>query len=292
MSHQFEKRKWHEIRLGDIIKVENNQQFPADLLLLSTSDENGISYVETKNLDGEINLKFKQANKSIHELIYHKDATTLANLHYVCVTKPPNEFIYKFDATLYKTEIDGTIEDRHKFELFNNTSFLLRGCSLRQTEYIIGAAIYVGHHTKSMINSPNLKCKHSSIEMQMNRFVIYIFFMQVVLSAILAICHLILYHSGFDEYKNYIYPDHDENNQKTIIAFFIITFTWIIVCTNFVPISLLVTMETIKFLQGMFMEFDIDMYYKKDMSGYKVQTSTLNEELGQINMSLLIRRVR
>ena len=43
MSHQFEKRKWHEIRLGDIIKVENNQQFPADLLLLSTSDENGIS---------------------------------------------------------------------------------------------------------------------------------------------------------------------------------------------------------------------------------------------------------
>ena len=68
MSHQFEKRKWHEIRLGDIIKVENNQQFPADLLLLSTSDENGISYVETKNLDGEINLKFRQANKSIHEL--------------------------------------------------------------------------------------------------------------------------------------------------------------------------------------------------------------------------------
>ena len=79
MSHQFEKRKWHEIRLGDIIKVENNQQFPADLLLLSTSDENGISYVETKNLDGEINLKFKQANKSIHELIYHKDINPYMN---------------------------------------------------------------------------------------------------------------------------------------------------------------------------------------------------------------------
>ena len=71
MNHQFEKRKWHEIKLGDIIKVENNQQFPADLLLLSTSDENGISYVETKNLDGEINLKFKQANKSIHDIIYN-----------------------------------------------------------------------------------------------------------------------------------------------------------------------------------------------------------------------------
>ena len=32
----------------------------------------------------------------------------------------------------------------------------------------------------------------------------------------------------------------------------------------------------------MFMEFDIDMYSKKDMSGCKVQSFKLNEELGQI----------
>ena len=104
----------------------------------------------------------------------------------------------------------------------------------------------------------------------------------MILSAILSIFYLILYHTGFNEYKKFIYPDHDKENRNILGTFFVSTCTWIIICTNFVPISLLVTMETIKFLQGMFMEFDIDMYYKKDMSGCKVQSSTLNEELGQI----------
>ena len=283
MSHQFEKRKWHEIRLGDIIKVENNQQFPADLLLLSTSDENGISYVETKNLDGEINLKFKQANKSIHELIFQKDTSVLSNLHYVCVTKPPNEFIYKFDATLYKTEVDGTIEDRHNFQLFNNSSFLLRGCSLRQTEYIIGAAIYVGHHTKSMINSPDIKSKHSSVEVEMNKHLVAIFIIQIIISVLLSIAYVIIYSKNFNNLWKYFFA-HEKNEVKTdfMALFFQMAGTWVVINSNFVPISLLVTMETIKFFQALFMEWDIDMLDKETSIGCKVQSSTLNEELGQI----------
>ena len=283
MSRTFENRKWHEIKLGDIIKVENNQQFPADLLLLSTSDENGISYVETKNLDGEINLKFRQANKSIHELIYQKDISELSNLHYVCVTKPPNEFIYKFDATLYKTEIDGAIADHKQFELFNNTSFLLRGCTLRQTEYIIGAAIYVGHHTKSMINSPDLKAKHSSVEIEMNKHLIAIFITQLSISFILSISYVILYSKNFNNLWKYFFDKEENNVDKEFMALFMkMAGTWVVINSNFVPISLLVTMETIKFFQAMFMEWDIDMFDKETSIGCKVQSSTLNEELGQI----------
>ena len=112
--------------MGDIVKVNNNQQFPADLLLLSTSDENGICYIETKNLDGETNLKFRQANKTLHDSIYKNSENQeyLSNLKYVCITKPPNEFIYKFDATLYETETDGSIVDRNKFELFSNKNII------------------------------------------------------------------------------------------------------------------------------------------------------------------------
>ena len=276
--HNFITKKWSQIKLGDIIKVENNQQFPADIVLLASSDENGICYAETKNIDGETNLKFQEANEKLQKNIKMEN---LSDMKYVCITKQPNEFIYKFDATLYETDENGNIKNKNECILLNKKQFLLKGCYLRQTEYIIGMAIYIGHHTKTMINSPNLKAKHSSVEMHMNMYVIYIFSLQVFLAMILAICYLIAYHTGFDRYKVYIYPD--QVNKKNIFStFFIITFTWIIVCTNFVPISLLVTMETIKFLQGMFMEFDIDMYSKKDRSGCKVQTSTLNEELGQI----------
>ena len=278
-TQSFITKKWAEIKLGDIIKVKNNEQFPADLILFSSSDENGICYVETKNIDGETNLKFQEANENLQK--FAKNEEMLTNIRYVCVTKPPNEFIYKFDATLYETDDNGNVQDKNKYIFLSKKQFLLKGCYLRQTEYIIGIAIYIGQHTKSMINSPNLKNKHSSVEMNMNRYVIYIFLLQVCLAGLLSICYIIAYHAGFDKYKNYIYPDHDKK-KNFFSTFIIITFTWIIVCTNFVPISLLVTMETIKFLQGMFMEFDIDMYNKKDMSGCRVQTSTLNEELGQI----------
>ena len=279
-TQNFETKKWSQIKLGDIIKVNNNEQFPADLILLSSSDENGICYVETKNIDGETNLKFQEANENLHKKIKNNE-NILSTIKCVCVTKQPNEFIYKFDATLYETDELGNIIDKNNCILLNKKQFLLKGCYLRQTDYIIGVAIYIGQHTKSMINSPNLKSKHSSVEMNMNKYVIYIFLIQVCLSAIMSIFYIILYHTGFNEYKDYIYPDH-KKKENIFRTFLIITFTWVIVCTNFVPISLLVTMETIKFVQGMFMEFDIDMYSKKDMSGCKVQTSTLNEELGQI----------
>ena len=118
------------------------------------------------NIKRLINLKFRHANKSIHDLIYNNDESKLSHLKYVCITKPPNEFIYKFDATLYQTEIDGSIVDRNKFELFNISSLLLRGCTLRQTEYIIGVAIYIGHNTKSMKNSPLAKLKISKLRLE------------------------------------------------------------------------------------------------------------------------------
>jgi phospholipid-transporting ATPase len=278
----FQKKKWFEIKLGDIVKVYNNQQFPADLLLLSTSDENGICYVETKNLDGETNLKFRQANPSLHKLIHSKDENVLSNLNYVCITKPPNEFIYKFDATLYETNKDGNILDRKKFELFSNKSFLLRGCALRQTDYIIGVAIYVGPHTKSMINSPDLKTKHSSVEAEMNKQLIAIFCIQLIIAFILAIIYCIISSNGFFGLAKYYFSNKKHYKGGIIELLLKMAGTWVIICTNFVPISLLVTMESIKLFQGMFIEWDIDMYDKETVSGCKVQCSTLNEELGQV----------
>lgn len=66
-ASDFVTKTWKQLFCGDIIKLDNDQPVPADLLILTTSDEKGIAYVETKNLDGETNLKEKRANKVLLE---------------------------------------------------------------------------------------------------------------------------------------------------------------------------------------------------------------------------------
>lgn len=66
-DNDFEEIKWENVKVGMIVKVYNDQIVPCDILLLSTSDPKGLSYVETKSLDGETNLKVKTARKKANE---------------------------------------------------------------------------------------------------------------------------------------------------------------------------------------------------------------------------------
>lgn len=52
---------------GMIVKVLEDEFIPADMIVLNSSDPKGGLYVETKNLDGETNLKAKNVAKPINE---------------------------------------------------------------------------------------------------------------------------------------------------------------------------------------------------------------------------------
>jgi P-type E1-E2 ATPase len=59
---------WSEVREGDVVEVRKNEWIPADLILL-TGNADDICFIETKNLDGETNLKLKE----VREHFFHPD---------------------------------------------------------------------------------------------------------------------------------------------------------------------------------------------------------------------------
>ena len=115
--------KWHEFKVGDILKIEKDECFPTDLILLTSSDNKGIAYIETKNLDGETNLKHKLALKET-QIYFSNDA------QYDQVTgrmrcEESNPFIYKFNGLLTLDDVNLPL---------GNEQFLLRGSSLKNTD--------------------------------------------------------------------------------------------------------------------------------------------------------------
>lgn len=95
-------KSWKHVFCGDIIRLDNDQAVPADLVILTTSDEKGLAYVETKNLDGETNLKEKMANKTLLDFftLDHHLFSKFRELYGTIECEPPNNQIYKFDGAI------------------------------------------------------------------------------------------------------------------------------------------------------------------------------------------------
>jgi magnesium-transporting ATPase (P-type) len=149
-----------------VVKVKENDFFPCDMVLINSSLPKGVCYVETKNLDGETNLKHKQANKSMMKMA-NSDDDVLMNFNSSQIDcRGPNELLYQFDGNI-------TLQSGMQ-EPLNADNFLLRGSQLRNTDFIYGVATYTGHETKVMMNSTGSRAKKSDIEKKMDTYIIVI----------------------------------------------------------------------------------------------------------------------
>ena len=283
----FVKKLWKDVLIGDIIKVKEDEYFPADCVILNTSEESNCCYIETKSIDGETNLKFKKSNKNIIGITQNnksKESLIIFDKN-VIQCQPPNDYIYQFNGKFIgNNDYNGDI-------FLDIDNFILRGCSLKQTSFVYAVVIYVGHDTKIMRNSVSAREKVSKIEHIMNYQIIIVFILQFIIgiiSSIIGNIELYLDRKGLA----YIFPitsqtkSNDDNIQSDIrlsaSRFFITAGTWIILINNIVPISLLMTLEMVKYLQGTFISWDYHMYDLVNHQKPRVQTSTLNEELGQV----------
>jgi phospholipid-transporting ATPase len=93
----FVVKKWYQIRVGDIIRVASGNPIPADLIVLASSEPEGLCYIETANLDGETNLKIKQALPETAGIL---SPGVLGRLQGVLKSEQPNNHLYTFEGTL------------------------------------------------------------------------------------------------------------------------------------------------------------------------------------------------
>ncbi|KAJ5072976.1 putative phospholipid-transporting atpase [Anaeramoeba ignava] len=266
----FKNVKWKDIQVGDIIKVQNGQFFPADIVILSTSEPMSMCYIDTCNLDGETNLKIRQGLQVTSFLA--QDEAALSNFHATVQSELPNNRLYNFDAALdYNDETHS----------LSNQQMLLRGCALRNTKWVIGTVVFTGFDSKIMKNSTRPPSKRSTVEKQLNSRLISIF----IFLGIIGIIGAVFASRWQDKYGNsawYMGDSVNKDNLKPAVIGVYAFFSFIIVCNVMIPISLYVTMEMVKLIQTVFINHDIDMYHDETDTPAKARTSNLSEELGII----------
>ncbi len=120
------------------------------MVIVKSSEEEGVCYVETKNLDGETNLKNKNVPKDLWTT-FENEQQAITHFDSKLSIDGPNNLIYKFEGCLEHKKpsmlIDPTNSQMMQTAL-SNDNMLLRGMSLRNTEEIIGIVVYTGHETK------------------------------------------------------------------------------------------------------------------------------------------------
>lgn len=272
----FKLNSWTSLMVGQIIKVAKDEMIPADLLLLFSGEEKGNCFIETKNLDGETNLKEKRVSTKLQQLYESGDFIQMNEVRLDFKFERPNPYLYQFTGSL-------ALPDNTELPLDNN-SFILRGCTLRNTKYIYGVVTYNGHESKIMLNSVKAQPKMSLLDRMMNRQIVRIVALQMFLCIGFAICSVIYQEINRSQLKYMEYDKDTTFYNSWWISWPIYLGKWLLILNNFIPISLMVSHEMVKYIQAMTIASDEKMdSHLHGKIPTVVQSSSLTEELGQID---------
>ncbi|KAF9208183.1 hypothetical protein BGZ59_010767 [Podila verticillata] len=270
----FQKIKWKDLAVGDIVRVDQNDWVPADLVLLHSSGAEGGCYVETAALDGETNLKQRQALKVTNDTI--RTPEDIAAFTGSAYTEHPNQDLYNFEG--YMELGRGKNLPRHPLSI---NQILLRGTILRNTPYIYGLVVFSGEDTKIRQNgSKNVRTKAPSMQRLINKVIIVIFSIVILLSALCTVLSAVWNMRNDKPFHSAWYLSAKGVIRSDTAS---VLFGYIVLFNTMIPISLYVTMELVKLLQAYFIHHDLEMYDPISDTPAEARTTVINEELGQVS---------
>ncbi|WPG97365.1 phospholipid-transporting atpase dnf1 [Acrodontium crateriforme] len=276
---RFKQDYWKNVQVGDFVRLYNGEEIPADIVVLSTSDPDGACYVETKNLDGETNLKVRSA---LHSGTKIKRARDCERTRFTLESEPPHANLYAYSGVVRWDQHDKNHSDsppQQMAEPVGINNLLLRGCTVRNTEWVLGVVAFTGDDTKIMLNSGITPTKRAQISKDLNWDVLYNFVILFIMCLVAAIVEGSTWGRGNESLNFFEFGSYGGSPG---LNGFITFFAAIILFQNLVPISLYITLEIIRTAQAFFIFSDTYMYYEKIDYPCTPKSWNISDDLGQI----------
>ncbi|KAF8952701.1 hypothetical protein BGZ52_004473 [Haplosporangium bisporale] len=274
---------WQDVKVGDIVYLQNDDPIPADIVILSTSEPDGLCFIETKNLDGETNLKIRRGLTATKDL---KTPAAIERAAFYVESEAPHANLYSYQGALKWLISDGADMPAGNRVVHNKTEsvtineILLRGCVLRNTNHVIGMVLFSGTDTKIMLNSGDTPSKRSRIEKDLNFHIVMNFIILFALSIGSAIANGVIF--GDVDNNSGTQFEFGADASTPFMSAFITFWSCLILYQNIVPISLYISIEIVKTAQAYFIHKDIDMYDERVNQACTPKTWNISDDLGQI----------
>lgn len=254
----FADGEWKEVpakdlRVGDMIQIQDNKRLPADVLVCGSGVPAGTHcFVDTKELDGESNLKPKTVPRTL--LSNAQSLEALSKLAFSLRCDMPNGNMHEWNGDVTWGDLDGQDKYSGEPENLNITNIIYADCVLRNTPWLIAMVIYTGEDTKIRQNMraqlKNPRYKQTTMFHDISRVMLFMGILQIALCLICGILSAFFQNS----HKGHWYLRLEETGSPPTTAT-LRFFTWFIICKDFVPISLYVTLEMVQFIQAAFVSW-------------------------------------
>jgi len=260
--------KSQDIKIGDIIEINQNQRIPADMIILKTFDESGTVFIRTDQLDGETDWKLRKAPSLLQSL---DSLEALFNLTGHFEYDPPSKMIYEFKGVLkiYKNEY-GDFEDNNILSTNDNSNNInvyknnkesielentMWASTILASKKAVGIVIYTGREARFQMNSSNPTIKKGALDLELNYLSKILFFIMLISALI------ITFLKGF---------------LASLISIILDFFRFVVLLCAIIPISLAVNLDISKAVNSRRINKD------EQIPDSIARNSTIPEELGRI----------
>lgn len=258
-----------DIHVGNIVWLRENDEVPCDLVLIGTSDPQGLCYVETAALDGETDLK----TRVIPSACMGIDFELLHKIKGVIECPNPDKDITRFDANLrlFPPFIDNDVCPL----TIKNT--ILQSCYLRNTEWACGVAVYTGNETKLGMSRGIPEPKLTAMDAMIDKLTGAIFVFQIVVVMVLGIAGNVWKDTEARKQWYVKYPIEGPWYELLVIPL-----RFELLCSIMIPISIKVSLDLVKSLYAKFIDWDAEMIdYETGIPSHATNTA-ISEDLGQV----------